>query len=403
MKFVFKAKDSNGNVREGTVDAVTQDAAVQILHKNSLVPISIRKESETAKIVKDFHKIWERVTQKELMIFFRQLATLIEAKVPLVSSLDAISQQAENKYLKILLKEMKGDVEDGMTFSEALAKHPDTFTPLVVNMVKAGEISGNLQKSVTFIADNIEKNYQLSSKIKGALFYPAFVMAAALIIGFVVITFILPKLTGIIKDMGVAIPWYTSVIMWIGDFMSTYWWAVLLLIVGFVFSIMYYVRTEAGRREWEVLQLQIPVFGKLFRYLYLARFADNFSTLLVAGIPMVRALTIVSEIVGNSVFKSVILRAADEVRSGGNISTVFAQSGDIPPIVTHMAKIGEETGKLGEVLQSTSSFYTSEVENMARNMTSLIEPILIVFLGLGVAILVFAIILPIYNIAGQIS
>jgi type II secretory pathway component PulF len=402
MKFVFKAKDASGKIKEGLVEALTQDMAVQILQKNNLVPISLKRDTETLGLVKSFQKIWDRVTPKELLVFFRQLSTLIEAKVPLVSSLYAIGDQTENKYLKIVLKEMGGDIEDGMTFSEALAKHPNVFTPLTINMIKAGEVSGNLQKSVTFIANSIEKNYQLTSKIKGALFYPAFVVTVGGIIGFLIVSFILPRLTSLIKDMKVEVPWYTKVIMALGDFMAVYWWAVLLLILTLIGSVAYYVKTEAGKREWESIQLKLPVFGRIFRYVYLARFADNFSTLVVGGIPMVRALTIVGDVVGNSVYKSIILRSADEVKSGGNISSVFATSPDIPPVVTQMVRIGEETGKLGQVLESTSSFYTSEVENMARNMTALIEPILIVVLGIGVAILVFAIILPIYNIAGQL-
>jgi type II secretory pathway component PulF len=402
MKFVFKAKDASGKIKEGLVEALTQDMAVQILQKNNLVPISLKRDTETLGLVKSFQKIWDRVTPKELLVFFRQLSTLIEAKVPLVSSLYAIGDQTENKYLKIVLKEMGGDIEDGMTFSEALAKHPNVFTPLTINMIKAGEVSGNLQKSVTFIANSIEKNYQLTSKIKGALFYPAFVVTVGGIIGFLIVSFILPRLTSLIKDMKVEVPWYTKAIMALGDFMAVYWWAVLLLILTLIGSVAYYVKTEAGKREWESIQLKLPVFGRIFRYVYLARFADNFSTLVVGGIPMVRALTIVGDVVGNSVYKSIILRSADEVKSGGNISSVFATSPDIPPVVTQMVRIGEETGKLGQVLESTSSFYTSEVENMARNMTALIEPILIVVLGIGVAILVFAIILPIYNIAGQL-
>jgi general secretion pathway protein F len=402
MKFVFKAKDATGKIKEGIVEANTLEMAVEVLQRNGLIPVSVQREGDAPAIVKNFQSVWDRVNQKELMVFFRQLATLIEAKVPLVSSLRAIHDQVDNKYLKIVVREMAGDIEDGMTFSDALAKHPDVFSSLIINMTKAGEVSGNLQKSITFVANNIEKNYQLTSKIKGALFYPAFVVTVAGIIGFLIISFILPKLTGLIKEMNVAVPWYTTAIMAVGDFMSAYWWAVLLLILAGIGGFAYYMRTPEGRREWEQVQLKLPVFGQLFRFLYLSRFADNFATLLVGGIPMVRALTIVSDVIGNEVYRSVIMKAVEEVKSGGNISSVFAKSEEIPPLVTQMVKIGEETGKLGDVLHSTSSFYTAEVENMARNMTSLIEPILIVVLGVGVAILVFAIILPIYNIAGQL-
>ncbi len=403
MRYTFTAKDAGGEVKKGTVDALTKDLAAQILQRNGLVPISVDREGSGFSVEREFHKVLDRVTQKELMVFFRQFSTLIEARVPVVSSLQAISEQSDNKYLQLIVKEVADDLEDGMAFSEALGRFPDTFSPLVVNMVKAGELSGNLQKSVTFIADNIERNYLLSSRVKGALFYPGFVVAVAAIISFIVVSFILPKLTIMIKELGVPIPWYTQIIMSLGDFMSSYWWAVLLMIIAAAGGAVFYAKSEDGRREWNHLQLKIPVIGTLLRYVYIARFADNLSALLTSGIPVVRALHIVSDVVGNSVYQAIILRAADEVKTGKTISSVFSRSTDIPPIVSRMLMIGEETGKMTFVLDSTSRFYSQEVDNITRNMTSLIEPILIVFLGIGVGILVVSVIMPIYNITGSIS
>jgi type II secretory pathway component PulF len=402
MRFVFKAKNAEGKMKEGIVDAMTQEMAVQVLQKSGMTPVSVEKEDTSNKLVKNFRKVWEKVTQKELVVLFRQLATLMEAKVPLVTSLGAIEAQTENKYLRIILKEMIADINDGMTFSEALGRHQDTFSSLTVNMIKAGEISGSLRQAITYVANGVEKSYQLNAKIKSALFYPAFVLAVALIIGFLVIAFILPKLTSLIRDMHVETPWYTKAMMSLGDFMSVYWWAVAMLFIAFVGSVVYYVNSDAGKKEWEQFQLRIPVFGNVLRYVYLARLADTFSTLLIGGIPMVRALLITGDVVGNTVFKSVLLRSADEVKSGGAISTVFARSNDIPPVVTQMVRIGEETGNLGQVLEGTAKFYDQEVDYITKNLTALLEPILIVGLGIGVAILVFSIILPIYNIAGQI-
>lgn len=402
MQFQFKAKDQEGRVRDGMVNAPNQDAAIQIIQQNNLIPVSIKQEKASDRLSKALHKMWERVTQKELVIFFRQFSALIEAKVPIVSALKAISEQVENKYFTIVLHEVVSDVEEGMTFSESLGKHPDVFEPLIVNLIKAGELSGNLQKSVSYIADSIEKNYQLTGKIKSALFYPAFVILIAGGIGFLVVTFILPKMTSIIREMGVPVPWYTRIVMAVGDFMAVYWWAVMLLMIVFIIGIFYYLNTEEGKYEWEVLQLKIPIVGTLLRYAYLARFADTMSTLVVGGLPMVRSLIIVSDVIGNTVYKSIMLKAAEEVRSGGTVSSVFMRYDDIPPVVTQMVKIGEETGKFGQTLESVSKFYSQEVDYMTKNLTALLEPILIVVLGIGVAILVFSIILPIYNIAGQI-
>lgn len=402
MKFNFKAKDQSGAVREGAVEAVSEQSAIQALQKNNLVPISVEQESKTPEFLKEIKRTWEGVSQKELSIFFRELATLIEAKVPIVQSLAAIEDQTRNRYLRIVIKEIKDDVQEGTPFSESLEKHPLVFSDLIVSIAKAGEVSGNLQRAVTFIADSIEKNYQLNSKIRSALLYPSFVVVVAIIIGFLTVTFILPKLTDIIKDLDIAIPWYTRAIMFVGDFMASYWWAVLIVIFGAIGGFIYYIKTEAGSREWDQIKIKLPVFGGLIRSIYLARFSDNLSLMIVAGIPIVRALIVVSEVVNNSVYRAVILRSADEVKTGGRINTVFARSAIIPPIVSQMIRIGEETGKLGDVLKSVTRFYEQEVDKTARNLTTMIEPILIVILGIGVAILVFAILLPIYDIAGKL-
>lgn len=402
MKFVFKAKNSQGKVREGMVESLNAESAATILERNNLVPISIVEEKEVPTIVKQVQKLWEGVKQKELMVFFQQLSTLIGAHVPVVSALRTIEEQVANRYFRIVIKEMADDVEDGLQFSSAIEKHADVFSPLTVSMLRAGEVSGELQRAIDVVSQNIEKNYQLSAKIKGALYYPVFVITVALIIGFLVVTFILPRITVMIKDLHVPIPWYTAVLIWLGDFMSVYWWAVLLAIIAMVGGVLYYARTPIGKREWEQLLLKIPVVGELSRNIYITRFSENLAALLDGGIPVVRALTIASEVVGNNVYEKIILKAADEVKSGGTMSTVFLHSNEFPPIVSQMVRIGEETGSLATVLVSVAKFYNQEVETMTRSLTALIEPILIVFLGIGVGILVVGVLLPIYNIASQL-
>ncbi len=402
MKFLFKAKNEAGHVREGLVEAISKEAASQILQKNGLVPISVREEQKSLTLVKSISKFWEGVSQKEQMVFFRQLATLIEARVPIVSSLDTIGEQSENHYLRLIVKEMSDDIGDGMPFSDALEKHPDVFSPLTINMIRAGEVSGSLQKSITFVADNIEKNYQLTAKIKGALYYPTFVLLVAFIIGFLVVTFILPKITILIKDLNVPVPWYTSVLIATGDFMNAYWWAVLMMLFAGATGFAYYIRTESGKREFEEVVLKIPVIGTLAQNVYITRFSENLSALLNGGIPVVRALIIVSEVIGNQVFKRIVLKAAEEVKAGGTMSTVLIRYREMPPIVSQMIRIGEETGTLSRVLKSVGVFYNQEVDNMTKNLTALIEPILIVALGIGVGILVVGVLMPIYNIAGQL-
>ncbi|HLB50806.1 MAG TPA: type II secretion system F family protein [Patescibacteria group bacterium] len=402
MRFLFKAKTRSGEIKDGRIEAMDYDAAVQLLQRNNFTPISVEEEKQGSRLFRNVQMAWEGLKQKDLLIFFRELATLIGAKVPILPSLQAIREQTENGFMRTVTKEVAADVEDGMALSEAFQKHPKVFPPLVVNMVRSGEVSGNLQGTIMHVADHIERSYQLNAKIKGALIYPAFVVTVAGIVGFLVLTFILPRLTQIIKELDVPIPWYTSVMIVIGDFMQNYWWAVLLVFFGGIGGFIYYIKTEAGKKEWDIIKLRLPVFGKLFQYIYLARFAENLAVLLAGGIPIVRSLVVVGDVVNNSVYQSLILRAAEEVKTGGDISTVFEHSAYVPPIVTRMIRIGEETGKLSDILASVAEFYQQEIDYFTKNLSTLIEPILIVILGIGVAGLVFSILLPIYNIAGQL-
>lgn len=403
MKFIFKAKDPRGDIREGKIDAVSKDAATALLQEKSLIPISIELEAQKSQVLKDLEHLWEGVSLRELSVFYRQLSTLIEAKVSIVAAIDAVSQQMENVYLRTIAGEMMDDIQDGMPFSESMAKHRDVFDSLAINIIKAGEVSGNLQRSMNFLAENTEKNYELNSKIKGALFYPGFVLSIALLVGFVVFAFVIPKLTGIFTEMNVEIPWYTKMMMGIGSFMSAYWWLVLFFMLGIVASLAYYFKTEEGRKDFDALKIKIPIIGNIFQYIYVARFSENLAVLLEGGIPIVKALVIVSEVVNNSLYEGVILRSADEVKTGGAMSNVFFRSKLFPPIVSQMIKIGEETGKISEVLGHIAVFYTRETDRITNNLSKILEPILIVFLGIGVAIIVFSVLVPIYNIAGSIG
>jgi type IV pilus assembly protein PilC len=403
MKFLFKAKTKSGEVKEGVIDVMNKEAAVSILQKNDLYPISVVKEEADSSIFKSVLKYYDRVTDKELMIFFRQFSILVEARVPIVASLTAISEQTANKYFIKVIKEVVADIENGMPLSDAFGKHRDVFSVLSINIMKAGETSGNLKKSIDYVADNIERNYNLVSRVRSALIYPSIIIAVFFIIGFLVVSFILPKLTAIIKDLNADVPWYTRVVMTIGDFMAVYWWAVAIVIIGFVGGILYYIRTEAGIKEWDQIKIKLPVVGIIFRNVYITRFAQNLAVLLSGGIPIIRALTITSSVLGNVVYEAIVLRAADEVKVGGNMSTVFSRNSLIPPVVSHMVKIGEDSGQIDTVLNHIARFYEQETDVMTKNLSTLIEPVLMIIIGIGVGFMSFAILMPIYNIAGQIK
>lgn len=402
MKFIFKAKNKSGEVKEGVIEAVSSDAAVEVLQKNDLFPISVRTEREDKTLEKTILKYFDRVNSKELMMFFRQLAILIEAKVPIVASLLAIKDQTANQYFQKIIEEMVNDVQDGLPLSDSMQKHQDVFSGLAINIIRAGEVSGNLKKSVEYVADNIEKTYNLNSKIKSAMMYPAIVLVVFFVIAFIVISFIVPKLTGMIKDLNADVPWYTSLVITISDFMNAYWWAVAIVILGFVGGIIYYIKTADGKREWDIIKLKLPIVGPVFQYVYIARFADNLAVLLAGGIPIIRALQVVSSVINSTVYEAIILKAADEVKIGGNMSDTLKKSSDIPPIVSQMVKIGEESGQVDLVLQHVARFYEGEANEITKNLSSLIEPVLMIIIGVAVGFLAFSVIMPIYNLAGQL-
>lgn len=402
MKFNFKAKAQDGSIKRGTIDAADDNAAVQILHNNNMVPISVTAIRGKLAIVQKIEDITSRVNQHDLLLFFREFSTLVGAKVPITPALQTIYEQTENPTMQKVIKSVSADIEDGLAISDSFAKHPQIFSPLMISMIKAGEISGNLQGAIQYVMRTTEQNYQLTAKIRGALMYPGFVLTVAGVIGFITITWILPRLTGVIRDLDVEIPWYTQAMMNLGDFMQAYWWVVLVVFFGVMTAMFYYVKTAEGAREWDRIKLKIPVVGELFRYVYLTRFSENLSILIAGGIPIVRALIIIADVVNNSVYKGIILEAAKDVKVGGEISKTFFKHEEIPPMVARMIKVGEDTGRLSDILTDLANFYRGEVDQITRNLSSLIEPVLIVFLGIGVGVLVVSVLLPIYNIAGQI-
>jgi type II secretory pathway component PulF len=302
-----------------------------------------------------------------------------------------------------VIQEMIANIEDGTSFSGAMEKQKDVFPGLSISIIKAGETSGNLKKSIDYVAENIERNYILSSRIKSALIYPSLVLFVFFVIGFLVITFIIPRLTAIIKEINAEVPWYTRMVIVVADFMASYWWAVAIIILGFIGGILYYIKTEEGKKEWDQVKIHLPIIGIIFRYVYITRFAENLAVLLLGGIPIIRALSVVGDVINNTVYRDIFLAAAEEVRAGGNMSTVFRKNPLIPPMVTHMLKIGEDSGQVDSVLGNIAKFYDQETETMTKNLSVLLEPVLMIIIGIAVGFMAFSILMPIYNIAGQIK
>jgi type IV pilus assembly protein PilC len=398
MKYKYKARNQAGAVQEGLVEAVTSVNASSILQQHNLVVVSIEPEKEKD-LFAGFSRAWEGVSGKEFVIFSRQLAVMVEAKVPLIGAFKSISEQTVNPYFAKVLLSVLSDIDEGKSLSESLKGHPEVFSDLYVNMIQSGEVSGNLQSSLESLADNIEENYALTQKVKGVLYYPAFILTAFFIVAVVMLTFVIPKLMGMLIETKVTLPITTRIMIATGSFMQSWWWAVILAVILSLASLVYYLRTEEGKKEFDVIKLKIPIVKKVLQYVYLARFAENLSTLVRSGLPIITALQISGKVVGNSIFEANIMEAAEKVKSGGTISEVFSKKSNFPPILVQMVKIGEETGKLDTTLSAMAKFYSREADQIVSNLSSIIEPVLIVILGIGVGVLVFSIIIPIYNIA----
>ena len=402
MKYKYKARNQAGAVQEGVVEASSVSNASALLQRHNLIVTALDPMKESG-VFLGLSRLWEGVSGKEFVIFSRQLAVTVEAKVPILAALKGIIEQTENPYFAGVLSAVLADVDEGRSLSDSLRKHPEVFSDIYINMIQAGEVSGNLQNSLENLADNIEKNYILTQKIKGVLYYPAFILSAFFLVGFLMITFIIPKLTEMLEETNAALPITTRILIWTGDFMQHYWWAVLIAIIAAAAGLVYYIRTDDGKKEFDVIKLKIPLIGRVLRFVYLARFAENLSTLVKSGIPIVSALLITSRVVGNGVFENHIVEAAEKVKTGGSMSEVLSKKKDFPAIMTQMIKVGEDTGKLDSTLDTMAKFFTREADQIVSNLSSIIEPVLIVILGIGVGTLVFSIIIPIYNIAQGIK
>jgi type IV pilus assembly protein PilC len=402
MRFKYEAINQAGKKQKGIVEALTKRSAIEILIHNNLRVLSL-KELQQIKMLDDIQRLWEGVSARDFVMFSRQLAVLIEAKVPLMVALESIAAQLDNRFFAMRIKAIVAEIDGGSSFSDALSKHKDTFSDFYVNMVKAGEASGNLQKSLTDLADNIEKNYELTSKLKSAMYYPAFILTAMLGVGFIVMTNVMPPLLSMLRETKAKIPLQTKILMAVSDFLTNYWWLVIPFVLVAIAGMIYYIRTEDGRKEFDQAILKIPIVGKILKNIYIARFAENLATLVSSGLPITNALLITSDVVGNEVFRAIIKEAAEEVKKGGSISKIFDKYVLMPPVVVQMIHIGESTGRIDYSLSKVTDFYAKEADRMVKNFTTLIEPVIMVILAGAVGVLVSAVILPIYQVAQGIK
>ncbi len=400
MEFAYIAKTKQGETQSGRVEAANRNAAIEALQNRGLIVLNLKSTAKSPILTL---KIFQRVKAKELVSFARQLSTLVSAQVPLLTSLQSLAKQEENEYFQEIIFEVADDVEGGTIFSRALGRHPKVFSNFFVNMVHSGEASGNLENSLLYLADYLEKQYYLASRVRGAFAYPAFILGAFVLIAVLMLIFVVPTLAGFLQEAGQELPWTTKLIVGASDFMRVWWWLLLILVAGGASYLYYAVKNlPAARYRWDALKLKLPIFGKrIFQKIYVARIAENLSTLIQGGLSILQALQVTSEVVGNSVFKDIVAEAKEEVRIGNTLSSSLMKHKEIPVLVSQMVATGEQTGSLDIILKKLAQFYSKEIDSTVDTLSQLIEPVLIVLIGGGVAVLVASILMPIYNIASS--
>ncbi|MCR4330596.1 MAG: type II secretion system F family protein [Patescibacteria group bacterium] len=401
MRFIYTVLTQESEQKSGTIDAINEDVAIASLQRRGYIVVSLKEGDEGTFFQKEF-TFFGGVSNKDIVILSRQIATLFEAQVSALRAFRLLASESGNRILMRVLTEVADDIQTGVSMSHALSRHPKVFSIFYVNMVKAGEESGKLTETFLYLADYLDRSYELTSKTKNALIYPAFVVATFAIVMVLMLTLVIPRLSAILLETGQEIPVYTKIVVAISNLLTQYglFFLVLLIIGGFF--LWQFSRSEKGRIILAQSRLNTPYIGELYQKLYLSRIADNMHTMLSSGISIVRAIEITSNVVGNDVYKNILVDVGERVKSGSSFSNSLEGHPEIPSILTQMVKIGEETGEMGNILKTLARFYKREVDNSVDTLVGLIEPVMIVALGLGVGILLTSVLVPIYNITANI-
>jgi type IV pilus assembly protein PilC len=403
MLFNYEAITNIGEKKTGTVDASSKDLAISAIQHRGLIISSIEEVGEQKNIWQMSFFGEKSIKTKDVVIMSRQISTLFESQVSALKAFSLLAENTENKRLSQVLDAVSEDIKGGVYISQAMARHPKVFSEFYISMVKAGEESGKLTQTFSYLADYLDRQYALSSKTKNALIYPSFVIGVFIIVMVLMFTFIIPKLANIIEESSAEVPFFTRIIIKFSDILVKYGLYLLGLLILFVIYVIHFSRTAFGKLYLDRIKITMPVFKNIYVKLYLSRISDNMNTMLSSSIPIVRAIELTSAIVENNIYKDILEGVAKSVKEGSSLSDSFAKHKEIPAIMSGMIKVGEETGSVGNILKTLGNFYAREVNEAVDRLVSLIEPIMIIMLGLGVGILLAAVLMPIYNIAGGIN
>ena len=400
-KYDYEARDSASNkIVKSVVQADSENAAAKLLTTQGFVPLKIELQDDKTNF---FARFSGRITTKDKVVFTRQLATLIGAGLPLAQSLRTVQEQTTNKRMQEIVQEIISDVEGGKSLSDSFAKHPEAFNKVYVALVSAGETSGTMDDSLKRLAAQQEKEAAMMSKIRGAMMYPSIVLVVIiLVIGFMLFT-VVPQVEGLYRDLNKGLPFVTLMMIKTANFFSSLWWLVILAMIIGGYFLAQYLKTEQGIRTKDIFKLNVPLFKGMFRKMYMARFARTSQVLLRTGVPMLDMLRITADAVNNVIISESILRASDKVKGGKALSASLSNEDYFLAMVPQMIKIGEQSGKIDEMMGKTAQVYEDELDEEIRALSTAIEPVLMVFLAIVAGTMVAAILLPIYSLVGNIN
>jgi len=398
--FTYEAVDQANKPISGRVEAESEQLLIAKLHEQHFHIVSIKEASAGTRAAVAAKT--GAVKLQSLVIFSRQFATMIDAGISIVKCLDILETQCKEETLKAIVGQVRRDVKDGLSLTDAIIKHPKCFSKLYVNMIKAAEIGGILDKILDRLAGFLEKEMEITQKVKSAMMYPCIVLVFALCIVVALFLFVLPRFKDIFTSMGVEMPPATLALFAISDFFVNYWYVLVIVIVGAIIGYKQYEKTESGKYQIDKWKLKVPIFGELSLKISVSRFSRTFGTLISSGVPMMRSLEIIGETSGNAVIAEAVAGARNSIREGARISVPLTQCGLFPTMVTHMIDVGEETGRLSEMLCKVADFYDNEVDAMIKGLTSMIEPMLIIFMGVLVGFIAISIMSPIFKLVSSI-
>lgn len=404
--YAYKGLDARGKSVKGIRDADSAKALRNVLKRDGILATEVLEQSEAARKAArdiDFRRLFRRVSTSDVAIATQQLAVLLRSGVPLVEGLNALIDQLDQPELKTAFTDTRNQVNEGVTLADAMKAHPKIFPTLYVNMIAAGEASGTLEEVLARLAEFLDDQTRLQSKVRAALAYPLVMAVVVVLILFLMMSVVVPKVTAIFENFNQSLPWYTNLLIWVSEVLSSYWWLLGALLGGGIYWFRRWRNTEEGRKKWDIFVLEVPLIGPLMTMVAVTRFSRTLATLLASGVPVLTAMDITRNVLGNTELMRVVENARESVREGEGIAKPLREAGRFPPMVTHMIAVGEQSGQLEEMLIHVADAYDQQVEVRVGAMTSILEPLMIVVMGAVVGGIAFAILMPLLQLNEMIQ